>query len=636
MWYSTGMMRQTLKDTLKAYYVFVMCMVVIASTVMFGFISYMPPFTTAIALGYTILAIVGQSFVLVSILSVVLLPIVCCFGSMLQRCIVSLLYALLGTLLIADMAVFSLYRFHINWIVIKLFVFGKVATIPWMVVLTAIAVWCLLFFVFFLLYTYITKKLAPHFFTVERRRTLLHSAKIVFVCGVSAFCISHVGHAFATAFAYQPVSVVTRYIPLYLPLRANSFLVQLGIVDRKRIAQQKSLVMQENGSLQYPLKSIQTSVVKNPYNILVIAIDSWRYDSLSELITPNISNFIKKHNGVMLKNHHSTGNATRAGIFGMFYGLPATYWHAFLDNYKPPLLVTRMQQMGYDIGVFFSASTTHPEFHRTVFASIPELTPGAQGRDKIERDTMITNNCVHWLQNVKKPFFGIVFYDAVHGGGAFPEGYQAPFLANKQQEINYLTLNKDTDPTPIVQRYNTAVHFVDSLIQKIVRTLEEEALLDSTLVIITSDHGEEMNDNKLGYWGHNGNFTAAQTHVPFAVILPESLGSDREYLKQWNMYTYRTSHEDIAPTLLQSFLGVTNPVEDYSTGINLFQTPQKRDFFIIASYTMYGIVGDQNLIEVTSAGTYEVRSLRNEPLPGVKPQYDHIAETLKRISKFYK
>jgi hypothetical protein len=47
--------------------------------------------------------------------------------------------------------------------------------------------------------------------------------------------------------------------------------------------------------------------------------------------------------------------------------------------------------------------------------------------------------------------------------------------------------------------------------------LDKYDIDDNTIVIITADHGQEFNENKLNFWGHNGNFTKYQTQVPLII-----------------------------------------------------------------------------------------------------------------------
>ena len=63
-------------------------------------------------------------------------------------------------------------------------------------------------------------------------------------------------------------------------------------------------------------------------------------------------------------------------------------------------------------------------------------------------------------------------------------------------------------------RYLTAVHFVDGLVGQVLDDLRRRELLDSLLVIITSDHGMEFDENGLGFYGHGTSYSRYQMHTP--------------------------------------------------------------------------------------------------------------------------
>ena len=112
------------------------------------------------------------------------------------------------------------------------------------------------------------------------------------------------------------------------------------------------------------------------------------------------------------------------------------------------------------------------------------------------------------------------------------------------------SLKKDIDQ--LKNRYINASHHVDLQISKILKTLEQQNLRDSTIVVITGDHGEEFMEK--GHWGHNAGFHEEQIRTPMILHIP---GTKPQVVKKL------TSHVDIIPTLLPLF-GVTNPVSEYA------------------------------------------------------------------------
>ncbi len=88
----------------------------------------------------------------------------------------------------------------------------------------------------------------------------------------------------------------------------------------------------------------------NPPNIMFIVIDSWRADTFNADNSPNLWSYAQ--NGKIFNQHYSTGNATRTGIFGMFYGIPGTYWHGMIVNRQSPVFIYRLQVLKLSLGLF--------------------------------------------------------------------------------------------------------------------------------------------------------------------------------------------------------------------------------------------------------------------------------------------
>ena len=53
---------------------------------------------------------------------------------------------------------------------------------------------------------------------------------------------------------------------------------------------------------------------------------------------PSLDAFARRSARFM--DHHSGGNATRIGVFSLFYSIPGTYWHQILAERQGPVFVT--------------------------------------------------------------------------------------------------------------------------------------------------------------------------------------------------------------------------------------------------------------------------------------------------------
>lgn len=530
--------------------------------------------------------------------------------------IISAVATLVIGILMVDTIVFSQYRFHINSVVLELLMAGQVVDFP-------ISMWLMLTAAVVSLWTAEYMLLG----LLEKKEALqrLQSTRWMAAAALAALLATNGIHVWAAAHAYQPVTQLKRYLPLFYPATSNSTMRKYGWVDEHALEQQKLLTAHKQSSdFRYPIHPLQTAVVDKPVNIVILAIDSWRAHTFNAENTPNLWSFAQS--GMVLNQHMSTGNATRVGIFGMFYGLPGSYWHSVLDNRASPVLVDRLQELNYQLGIFASAQLNNPEFDQTVFSKVKPLRTSSQGATAADRDINITEEWVQWFRQRDKtrPSFSFLFYDAPHGYG-FPPKYShryEPMLDNP----DYLQRGPKTDPTPWVNMYKTSVHFVDSLAKQVIDQLQDSGEMGHTIVIITGDHAEEINDNGLNYWGHNSNFSDAQVHVPFFMV-----GAGIQSQNAWGQLF--TSHADIAPTLMQQYLQVKNDPSDYAMGVNLLGTPVDRKWLLISGYSQYAVVTAQDILEIGSLGQHQLVDKHYKPLKG-SPNFAYVQQAMEQMRRF--
>ncbi|EGR7977684.1 DUF3413 domain-containing protein [Vibrio vulnificus] len=608
------------KQKLHAHGWFILINALVLMLIASRYFAFLPEFPTdPLGITFILAGTWGQMTLLAAIIGLVTIPTLFLpkpFRNGTQALIASLGVA---TLFI-DTIVFAQYRFHINAVVLELVMSGQIVSFPlitWLMVIGGVAL-----------------LLAAQWWTIRWLengapvRALKLGRKFALLT-FAALLATNAIHIWAAAHAYQPVTTVKRYLPLFYPATADKFMRKQGWVDEEALERQKALAFKRKNDLNYPLAPLQTQPVEKPLNIMLLVVDSWRADTFNADNTPNMWKYAQS--GVVFNNHIATGNATRTGIFGLFYGIPGTYWHGFLANQQSPVLIDRLQALDYQLGIFTAAQLRKPEFNQTVFTKVENLRIGSEGSRPSELDADLTQDWLAWYdqRDKSKPTFSFLFYDAPHGYD-FPADFE-PKYEPMLKEVNYLKLNNDTDPTPFFNRYKTSVRYVDSMATKVLDKLKESGDLENTLVIITGDHGQEMNDNKLNFWGHNSNFTDAQVNVPFAIFGP---GVDAAKM-QWSSEAL-TSHQDVVPTLMKHYLGVTNDVKDYSVGEDLLGDAVKRDWIISSNYSGYAIITDDNILEVSGGGQYQFMDKTNRQLKDQQPNFTYLQQALEQISRFSK
>ncbi|MCF7355389.1 DUF3413 domain-containing protein [Vibrio sp. CK2-1] len=615
----TSSAQLSFKQKLHAHGWLILINAILAMLISFRYFAYLPAFPDdLLSLSFIVTGIWSQMTLLTAVIGLITIPLLL-LPKHISRILISLIASIAICVLIIDTFVFAQYRFHMNAVVVELVFSGDVVDFPIVTWLMAISGVLILVALEYAVIAQIASK--PRLTQIKLGR------KFTYLTIVLALVCNGL-HIWAAANAYQPISIVKQYLPLFQPATANSFMEKHGWLDKEAIEQQKAMALKGDSSLNYPLSPLQTTSVDKPVNIMFLVIDSWRLDTFNQDNSPNL--WALSQQGESFENHLSTGNATRTGIFGMFYGMPGTYWHSFLANRKAPVLMDRLQQMDYQLGLFAAAKLTSPEFDQTVFVNVKNLRIRSEGNSSPERDINLTKDWKAWYdkRDKSKPVFSFLFYDSPHAYD-FPEDYDHQYKP-MLKTINYLELNNNTDVKPFMNRYKTSVHFTDSLAKQVIDKLKETGDLENTVIVITGDHAQELNDNKLNYWGHNSNFTPAQTQVPFVIVgpkVPKNIGTEwgREY----------TSHEDIVPTLMEQYLGVTSPTDDYSTGVDLFAQPQQRPWMLISSYSGYGVVSKDAILEVGAAGQSKYMDTTNHPKDG-SPNYKYVQQALEQISRFRK
>ena len=567
-------------------------------------------YTDSWGLVFTLVFIPGQMFLFSWILALLCFPCKWLGPRALQvACITT--GSLFSFFLVADMVVFAQYRFHIGISLLELF-FGPAGR---EIFIFSAGMWSLIAIIAVsilgleIALTFLAKKIS------------LSIKTFLLIMGIWLFCFGMYNGIYAWGKFKMISSVMSQQaiLPLAYPLSANRRLAKWGFIPAQTPYQ-----LPRKGTLNYPLEPLVCTAKEPTKNILIILVDSWRADMLNPTVMPKLSSWLQHPGMHVFRNHLSGGNSTMGGVFSLFYALPPSYWDDMTSQQLPPVLISQAQHLGYEPGIFASSSLYSPEFYRNIFSSIPNLRMDSVGHSSWERDQNAVDDFEKFLQtrNTKNPFFGFVFLDA-------PHAYDYPTKSARftpAKPMNYLILTNRTDPTPYLNRYKNAVYFNDELIDRMLNTLQQQGLLKNTLVVITGDHGQELNDSHQNYWGHNSNFSDYQTKVPFVVY-----DASRP---QATSYSYRTSHHDVVPTIMQGIFGCTSSTEDYALGRSVFD-PTPRPFTVFAGHTEKVIrIGD----DITVFNKFDSLKRYDAHLSPLQtpPNLEVLQEGLKSFGRFYK
>lgn len=451
----------------------------------------------------------------------------------------------------------------------------------------------------------------------------------VVVVGILAMTgIERIAYGVCAIYSYRPVLLASRAFLLYVPC---TFKLPRWIADPPRRDEKSLRFKAEVTSLRYPLKPIKVKPEAKTYNIVWLVAESLRADMVDPGIMPATEKFAR--HSIWFKNHYSSGNGTRMGIFGMFYGLYGNYWFPFLDAARGPVLVDLLIEKGYQFGLYTSAKFTYPEFDKTIWARIdPSLFHECDSKlEGWENDRIHVGEMLKFIDNrdTARPFLTFLFFESPHARYYFPP--ESVIRKDYIEDFNYVTTDLEANIGLIKNRYINSCHHLDSQYARIFDYLKEHDLLDSTIVIVTGDHGEEFMEK--GRWGHNSTFSEEQLKPPMILWVPGQPAREVESL---------TSHLDIAPTLM-NLLGVANPPGDYCLGYDLLGD-HRRDYAIAGDWNNLGYIGLQHKAEFSlqSYGFTEpaITTRDDQPVddPGrfLRDRRDRLATIMKDMARFGK
>ena len=532
----------------------------------------------------------------------------------------SIVYAAFLAIVFFDIQLFSLYKFHVNSMVWGLVSGGAAGDIfefslvdyllaGLSVVVLGVLVWGGIV---------AAKRLSDSPYSFPKTTTA-----IVLLIMFSGQFI----YAWADAAKYQPVVRQVAVIPWAMPLTAKSFFKKY---DWFEVSDAVEIDLASKGRFDYPKGSLSCSAPTKPNNLLFIVIDTLRFDTLNSEVMPFTDGLA--NTGSVFLNHYSTGNGTRYGLFGLFYGIYSSYWKAALTEKTPSVLIDQLDKQGYQFGVFASAALTSPEFDQTIFASVKDkIELRTAGENKAQRDLKITEKFKGFIdkrgenQSVeKKPFFGMLFYDAAHGY-AYPNNFELKFLPSLKS-VSYAALDNESDPVPFFNRYRNSMAFIDQQIEQTIASLKANGEYDNTVIVVTSDHGQEFNDTKQNYWGHNGNFSKWQTQVPLAIIYPDKKAQRFEHL---------TSHVDVVPTLMKNVLGCDGDYQQYSHGWPL-ELEKSHPLVLMNSWTRFAAFDGERTAVFNQTGSHDIYDNEYRLIEDAKLNSENVIKAIEYNSYFLK
>ncbi len=146
------------------------------------------------------------------------------------------------------------------------------------------------------------------------------------------------------------------------------------------------------------------------------------------------------------------------------------------------------------------------------------------GRKKADH---LSNDFLDWVGDGRaRPFFAFLNYIDAHAPFTPPVEYAARFGVRGPRPLLHRITNDKSTLTDEERaagdydrnRYDASIAFLDHELGRMFDELERRGVLDNTLVIVTSDHGELLGE--MGIYAHANSLYMELLHVPLLISFP--------------------------------------------------------------------------------------------------------------------
>lgn len=528
------------------------------------------------------------------------------------RFISAIIATLALVLLLIDTQVFRLFKFHLNSQVWQLLL-DQAQTEEgsiWSIIFVAVPT---IFLLQLLLSAYVWRKINKR----KRRQYGNQVGLALLVC----FILTHVVNSWADATLYQPITMQRANFPLSYPMTARSFLAKHGWLDLDQYEKQAASQGDDSDSrMHYPLRPLNVNAPLTHSNLLIVVIDSLRFDMLNNINMPNLQRYADQH--LTFRNHMSGGNDDLMGMFSLFYGLPGHYYKDISSDKRPPVLFDEMLRQDYQFGLF-GAMEDAQKYRKSILSGLRKQVFVSEQID----DGKLLTDWQQWLgkRTPERPWFSLVYLSSP-GDYQLPATMKGPFqpeLAN----FNPATAYRAENLQKLENRYKNSVFYTDQLLEQMLTSLQSQGMDSNTVVVITANHGQEFNDTRSNSWGAGSNYSPYQVQVPMVIAWP---GRDSQVLEQ------PSSHLDLAPTLMQGMLGVRNPARDYSIGRNLFDTTP-RNWLLAGDQNDFAIYQGDTITHFNKQGDFELLERNSyRPIKHGTPDMGAMIQVMNELNRFYR
>lgn len=303
-----------------------------------------------------------------------------------------------------------------------------------------------------------------------------------------------------------------------------------------------------------------SSELENP-NFVVILLESLSYNHVGYAdygrdVTPNIDKLAGK--SIVFKEAYSSATHTDHAVptfLSSRYTLTNRFTSNHGEDYPKTFMWDVLKKEGYNTAFFspmdedwMGIEKYYNKTNLDVFWDA--LTDGHTERGTLayglkDDDFNTTKKAIEWIDGLKmeESFFIYLNLQSTHYPYFYPEE-KAIFLPDEPESIftDYVNIAEE-DMNASINLYDNALHYVDESVGYLISYLEDNCLMNNTVIILSSDHGETFDDRhenlRHGFGGYE-----AEIRVPLFFYIP-----DQKYF----VVEERVRTLDVIPTILNIF-----------------------------------------------------------------------------------
>ncbi|MCI0667571.1 MAG: sulfatase-like hydrolase/transferase, partial [Methylococcaceae bacterium] len=326
----------------------------------------------------------------------------------------------------------------------------------------------------------------------------------------------------------------------------------------------------------------------------ILSVDTLRADHVSayansRVDTPNLARFSKR--AMVFENAVSPIPVTNPSHTSMLTGLyPGNHDiqrnRAIEIDPTVKVLPELLAKVGYVSAGFVSAaplSDRHSKLSEKFGLYDDDIFGNPKVPDMVEQDPLFrflaadpperfrrpaeetVTAVIDWLRSNKSTNFSLfVHLFDPHGpyqppppydrlAGPMPDGARDIKNFYQLSPSERLAVTSDSETVEYLKKlYAAEVAYVDSQIGRLLGELERLRLLNSTVIVFTSDHGESLTEHNY-FFDHSGDLYQPSLHVPLMIRFPDGTGAGQRFRSPVSLI-------DIMPTVLE-YLNIEVPAK---------------------------------------------------------------------------